>query len=86
MFIALFILTGCTAKYELTFDDGVFKEHIEIKEEINTYIINYAYSLNNSITENDINESLAIRPVVYLKSRMLLLSGNGTFDSPFVVK
>lgn len=33
LFVALFILTGCTAKYELTYQDDVFNEHIEINEE-----------------------------------------------------
>lgn len=31
--IALFILTGCTAKYELTYKNDVFSEHIVINEE-----------------------------------------------------
>ncbi len=33
LFVMLFILTGCTAKYELTYQDDVFNEHIEINEE-----------------------------------------------------
>jgi len=58
----------------------------EAQEEINKYIINYVYSVNNNIKETDVNEKLSVRPVVYLKSRMLLISGDGSFNSPYVVK
>ena len=58
----------------------------EHQEEIDKYIINYVYSVNNNITESDVNEKLSVRPVVYLKSRMLLISGDGSFNSPYVVK
>lgn len=58
----------------------------EVPEEINKYIINYAYSVNNNIKESDVNEKLSVRPVVYLKSRMLLISGDGSFNSPYIVK
>lgn len=58
----------------------------EPQEEINKYIINYVYSVNNNIKESDVNDKLAVRPVVYLKSRMLLISGDGSFNSPYVVK
>lgn len=58
----------------------------EQQEEINKYIINYVYSVNNNIKESDVNEKLSVRPVVYLKSRMLLISGDGSFNSPYIVK
>ena len=34
LIIGALIITGCTADYELSFIDGVFSEHIVIKEEI----------------------------------------------------
>lgn len=54
------------------------------EEEIPT--INYIYSVDNNITEIDVNESLEVRPVVFLKSRILLLDGDGTFESPYIIK
>ena len=27
----VFLLTGCTASYELTYEDGVFSEHIVVR-------------------------------------------------------
>ena len=56
------------------------------EEEINKYVINYVYSINNNIKESDVTEKLSVRPVVYLKSRMLLLSGDGSLTSPYMVK
>lgn len=29
----IFLITGCTANYELTYEDGVFSEHVVIKQE-----------------------------------------------------
>ena len=55
-------------------------------EEENKYIINYVYSVNNKIQESDVTEKLSVRPVVYLKSRMLLISGDGSLSSPYMVK
>ena len=52
----------------------------EQQEEINKYIINYVYSVKNNIKESDVNEKLSVRPVVYLKSRMLLIGGDGSFN------
>ena len=43
--IALFVLTGCTAKYELTYENDVFSEHIVIYEE----------KINGSLSEFGIN-------------------------------
>ena len=57
-----------------------------IEEEVDTYIINYVYGVNNDVKEFDVTEKLSVRPVVYLKSRMLLISGDGSFASPYVVK
>ena len=48
--------------------------------------INYVYSIGNDITENNANDELEIRPVVFLKSRMLLSGGNGTLENPYIVK
>lgn len=57
-----------------------------IEEEKNEYVINYVYSINNKIQESDVTEKLSVRPVVYLKSRMLLIDGDGSITSPYMVK
>ena len=49
-------------------------------------IINYIYSIGENIEETNVNTSLDVRPVVFLKSRMLLLEGNGTLETPYIVK
>lgn len=49
-------------------------------------IINHAYSIGNSILENSPNELLEVRPTIYLKSRMLIVAGDGTFENPYVIK
>lgn len=54
--------------------------------EENKYIINYVYTIGKNITENDVNDTLDVRPVVFLKERILLLDGNGSFENPYVVK
>ena len=69
---------------EETSPDEELTEQIEEIEKIEK--INYAYSIGNKINENDVKDLLDIRPVVYLKSRMLLVGGNGTFESPYILK
>ena len=44
------------------------------------------YTIGSSINLTNINNTLKIRPVVYLKSRVLLTSGDGTIDSPYIIK
>jgi len=62
------------------------EEEITPPVEEEKYIINYIYSIGQNITEVDVVESLDVRPVVFLKSRILLLEGNGSFESPYVIK
>lgn len=47
---------------------------------------NYAYGIGNTITEKEITNLLDVRPIVYLKSRILIVDGEGTFLSPYVIK
>lgn len=63
-------------------------EKIDSEEEskTNNYVINYVYSIGKDITENDVNTSLDVRPVVFLKGRLLLINGEGTISNPYVVK
>ena len=44
------------------------------------------YTIGSSVNLTNINNTLKIRPVVYLKSRVLLTSGDGTIDSPYIIK
>ena len=71
---------------ETTLEENIELEQEEVIEEKNQYVINYVYSIGNKITEKDVNENLDLRPVLFLKSRMILLEGNGTFESPYVIK
>lgn len=68
-----------TTKHEEPYED-------EETEEMITPENNKLYSVNNTITESKYDEKLNIRPVVYLKSRTLLGSGNGTFESPYIIR
>ena len=63
-------------------------ENLDLQEETesNNYIINYVYSIGNNMDENDVNASLDVRPVVFLKGRLLLIDGKGTLNSPYIVK
>lgn len=65
-------------------DEVTVEENEESSEE--DYVINYVYSTGINIAENDVNESLEVRPVVFLKSRIILLEGNGSFEEPYIVK
>lgn len=77
-----------------------FKETTEITEENdteNTEVtqnttqdtingIKYIYSVGNNIIESNANDYLEVRPVLFLKSRILSVDGNGTFENPYVIK
>jgi len=68
-----------TIKYEMPTQD------LETNE-LTTPENNIVYSVGSSITETNISEKMHIRPVVYLKSRVLLTSGDGTIDNPYIIK
>ena len=55
-------------------------------EPIETIITNYAYGIKEDIIETNVLEFLEVRPVIYIKSRMLLIDGLGTFEKPYVIK
>ena len=64
-------------------------EEIKIDEETNEEIIsdnNMIYTVGNEILTSNISESHNVRPVVYLKSRALLISGDGTIDNPYIIR
>lgn len=58
----------------------------EIIEPVKTTIINSAYGVKEDIVETNIKELLDVRPVIYIKSRMLLINGKGTFENPYIIK
>ena len=66
-------------------ENNEIEETEEIIEE-NNIINNYVYSIGNNIFESNTKDLLEVRPVIYLKSRMLLVSGDGTFKNPYIVK
>ena len=47
---------------------------------------NYIYSVGKEILETNSNELLEVRPTLYLNSSMLLVSGDGSFEKPYVMK
>ena len=64
-------------------DETTTEENIE---PIETITINYAYGIKENIIETNVNELLEVRPVVYIKSKMILMDGNGTFEKPYIIK
>lgn len=47
---------------------------------------NTLYTVGNNIQENIFTDELNVRPVVYLKSRIFLIDGEGTFENPYIIK
>lgn len=64
-------------------DETTNEENVELIETITT---NYAYGIKDNIVETNVNELLEVRPVIYIKSRMLLIDGLGTFEKPYIIK
>lgn len=58
----------------------------DVEEEPQEIIVNYVYSVGNDIEKNKITDELEVRPALYLKSRILLVAGEGTFESPYIIK
>ncbi len=72
---------------ELTMTTKYEDKHLD--EETNEEIIpdnNMIYLVGNSLTEVSINTKQNIRPVIYLKGRTLLTSGDGSLDNPYVIR
>ena len=44
------------------------------------------FTVSDKITLNKTTDSLNVRPVVYLKERILLTSGDGSLDNPFIIR
>lgn len=72
-----------TTENEIETTEEPTEENIEPVE---TIIINYAYGIKENIIETNVNELLEVRPVIYIKSRMLLIDGLGTFEKPYIIK
>ena len=49
-------------------------------------ITNEVFSVSDIIEPLKVNTSLSIRPVVYLNSRILITSGTGTIEDPYIIK
>lgn len=61
----------------------------DIETESNNELNNntkYLYSHGNNINEVSANEYLEVRPVLFLKSRILLIDGDGTLENPYIIK
>lgn len=57
-----------------------------ITEPENEVIEKQMYTVGNQISSTIVTEKLAVRPVIYLQERMLFYSGNGTIESPYILK
>ena len=68
-----------TTKYVLPYEDEETKEIITPEN-------NSLYSVGSAINETLFSEELNVRPVVYLKPRALIISGNGSIDSPYIIR
>lgn len=68
-----------TTKYtESTIDETTGEEIVPVN--------NTVYSVNSSINETNISDELNVRPIAYLKSRILLTTGEGTINNPYIIK
>ena len=47
---------------------------------------NIVYTVGTSINSSLVTEKNHVRPVIYLKERTMLLSGDGTIDNPYIIK
>ena len=68
-------------KEELESDEEVAEEIKEPEE-----VIIKAISVGDKVEKANIEDSLSIRPVVYISDRTLIIEGNGSYDSPYVLK
>jgi len=46
----------------------------------------YMYTVGNKITIKKVTEKLAVRPVAYITENVLVYSGDGTINNPYVIK
>ena len=66
-----------------------FKEKTTIDSETEEEIVpinNRVYTIGTSIKESLITEKNNIRPVIYLKERTLITSGDGSIEKPYMIK
>ena len=85
----------CLNNNYLNFYDGpswtntrVYEEITEDNQEkvLDTNTNTKIYSVSSTIKASSQEEELNIRPVLYLKSRMLITSGTGTMEDPYIVE
>lgn len=60
--------------------------NLDENEEEKELNISYVYSVGNDILYNDVSLELDVRPVVYLKDRIVVVAGDGSFSNPYVIK
>ncbi len=63
-------------------------EETELPEVAPTEIIinDKVFSVSTKIESTLVTEKLSVRPVAYLKSRILISSGDGSFENPYIIK
>ena len=68
-----------------------YKEVLEDDELINEDILreitnDKIYTVSSIINTDEINDELNVRPVLFLKDRVLIVDGDGTFEKPFILR
>lgn len=64
-------------------------ENIELTQEteiINKLVNNKVFTINNNISTSDVTDTKIFRPVVFLKNRIITVSGDGTLDNPYIIR
>ena len=78
---------------EIEIENNLETEEIEneinsedIEKVLEEEFINYAYTIGTTIEPLQIDTILDIRPVIYIKSRTLLIDGDGSYLKPYIIK
>lgn len=75
-----------TTENEETTENQETPENNEVTEPTVTTIKNKVFSVSTKIDTTLVTEKLSVRPVAYLKSRILISSGDGSFENPYIIK
>ena len=78
-------MTGVTIESTITSEEPTTEDDLTTSE--NTTITNnQIVAVSASIESLPVDTTLSIRPVIYLKSRTLVVSGTGSLEDPYIIK
>lgn len=75
--------TMTALKDELIMPDS---NNLQLKETKIPVLNNKVWAVSNTIKEVTVDNKLNVRPVVYLKPRILVVGGDGTLDKPYIIR